>query len=70
MGEVPRDRQRQVSVLTEEWLRDNGHILAANEHARQKRMARAALDRLLAEPHDHDPKDCPQCYSWIPQPMR
>lgn len=37
----------QDNVLTEAWLRRNGYILAADERARQMRMARAALDELL-----------------------
>ncbi len=39
---APRD-----NVLTEAWLRRHGYTLAAGERARQMRMARGALDRLL-----------------------
>jgi hypothetical protein len=34
-------------VLTEEWLRRNGHPLAAGERARQREIARIKVDRLL-----------------------
>jgi hypothetical protein len=34
--------------MTEAWLRETGHVLAADERARQRRMASAALDQLLA----------------------
>jgi hypothetical protein len=33
--------------LTEDWLRRHGYLLAADERARQSRIARVRLDRLL-----------------------
>lgn len=41
-------RDDPAPPMTEEWLRAAGHILAADERARQKRLAGAALDELLA----------------------
>jgi hypothetical protein len=45
-------------IVTEDWLRRNGHQLAADERARQMRIARIRLDRLLyGEPR----RGCWQC---------
>ena len=59
MPTVPR--ATVTGPLTEDWLRRSGHVLAADERARQMRTARIRLDRLLygGPPADRGCWECP-----------